>query len=203
VPLFAIVLAAFALRDEPFTASRVAGLAVGFAGVVLLVGPAALGASADPAAQVALLGASLSYASGVVYARRYVTGLRPPVAAFLQVGTAALMSAVLAFIVERPLELGYPPSTIFAVVWLGLVGSGLAYVAFFRLVGRWGATRTSTVAYILPVVGIALGVLFAGESVDVPMIVGTALIIGGIALVNARRGGLTLRSRRANPEAAT
>jgi drug/metabolite transporter (DMT)-like permease len=203
VPLFAIVLAAFVLRDEPFTAARVAGLAVGFAGVVLLVGPSAWNATADPAAQLALLGASLSYSIGVVYARRYATGLRPPVAAFLQVGTAALMSAALALIVERPFELEYPTSTILAVVWLGLVGSGLAYVAFFRLVGQWGATRTSTVAYILPVVGIALGFLFAGESVDAPMLAGTALIIGGVAIVNARRGGLTLRSRRPRPEAAT
>jgi drug/metabolite transporter (DMT)-like permease len=202
VPLFAIVLAAFALRDEPFTAARVAGLAVGFAGVVLLVGPAALNATADPVAQVALLGASLSYAIGAVYTKRYATGVPPLVAAFLQVGIAALMSAALAFAIERPLELAYSPSTVYAIVWLGLVGSGLAYVAFFRLVGRWGATRTSTVAYILPVVGIALGVLFAGESVDVPMLVGTALIIGGVALVNARRSGLTLRTRRATGAAS-
>jgi drug/metabolite transporter (DMT)-like permease len=202
VPLFAIVIAAFALRDEPFTAARVAGLAVGFGGVVLLVGPAAVGASADPVAQVALLGASLSYAVGAVYSRRFATGVRPLVAAVLQVGTAFVMSATLALVLERPFGLSYPPSTILAVAWLGLVGSGLAYVAFFRLLNRWGATRTSTVAYVLPVVGIALGVLVAGETVDLPMLAGTALIIGGIALVNARKGGLTLRSRRVGPETA-
>ena len=189
VPLFAIVIAAFTLGDEPFTAARVGGLGVGFLGVVLLVGPSALGAGSDPVAQLALLGASLSYAAGAVYSRRFATGVRPLVAAVLQVATAFLMSATLALVLERPFALEYSLSSILAVVWLGLVGSGLAYVAYFRLIGRWGATRTSTVAYLLPVVGIALGVLVANETVDLPMLVGTGLIIGGIALVNARRGG--------------
>jgi drug/metabolite transporter (DMT)-like permease len=113
------------------------------------------------------------------------------------------MSAVLALLLERPFELDVSLPTVASVLWLGLVGSGLAYVAFFRLLGRWGATRTSTVAYLLPVVGIALGVLFAGESVDVPMLAGTGLIVGGIALVNARRGPFTFGSRRAKTEAFT
>jgi drug/metabolite transporter (DMT)-like permease len=203
VPLFAIVLAAFALRDEPFSAPRAAGLAVGFAGVVLLVGPAALDATTDPVAQLALLFASLSYAIGTVYARRFVTGLRPSVAATLQVGVALLMSAALALVLERPFELAYPVEQVAAFVWLGLVGSGVAYLAFFRLVRRWGATRTSTVAYILPVVGIGLGVLYAGETVDGLTLAGTALIIAGVALVNARRGSLSPGWRRARPEAAT
>jgi drug/metabolite transporter (DMT)-like permease len=203
VPLFSIVIAALTLRDEPFTSARVAGLGVGFAGVVLLVGPSALDASADPVAQAALLGASLCYAIGAVYARRFGTGVRPPVAAFLQVGVAFLMSATLALAFERPFELELPSSTIVAVVWLGLVGSGIAYLAFFRLIGRWGATRTSTVAYLLPVVGIALGVVVAGESVDVPMLAGTALIIGGVALVNARRSWSLSGWRRARTGIAT
>jgi drug/metabolite transporter (DMT)-like permease len=72
------------------------------------------------------------------------------------------------------------------VVWLGLLGSGLAYLLFFRLLRTWGATRTSLVAYLLPVVGIVLGVLVLREPVDLRLIVGTALVIGGIAIVNAR-----------------
>ncbi len=78
------------------------------------------------------------------------------------------------------------PDAILAVVWLGLLGSGAAYLVFFRLLGKWGATRTSLVAYLLPVVGIALGVLVVGETVDLRIIAGTALIIGGVTLVNAR-----------------
>ncbi|HET7141872.1 MAG TPA: DMT family transporter, partial [Candidatus Limnocylindria bacterium] len=76
---------------------------------------------------------------------------------------------------------------ILAVVWLGLLGSGTAYLVFFRLLGRWGATRTSLVAYLLPVFGIILGAAVLHERVDLRTIGGTALVIAGIALVNARR----------------
>ena len=110
---------------------------------------------------------------------------------------------MLALVLERPFELHVAPSSILAVAWLGLVGSGLAYLAFFRLIGRWGATRTSAVAYVFPVAGIALGVLFAGENVDLPMLVPTGRIIGGVALVNARVGRLALTFRRTPREATT
>ncbi|HYN65141.1 MAG TPA: DMT family transporter [Candidatus Limnocylindrales bacterium] len=72
------------------------------------------------------------------------------------------------------------------MIWLGLLGSGIAYLVFFRLLGRWGATRTALVAYLLPVFGIALGVAVLHEPVDARLILGTLLVIGGIALVNAR-----------------
>jgi drug/metabolite transporter (DMT)-like permease len=84
-----------------------------------------------------------------------------------------------------------------SVVWLGLFGSGLAYLAFFRLLGTWGATRTSMVAYLMPMVGIGLGVVVASEPISLQAIVGTALIIGGVALVNARIGQRRLFGRRA------
>ena len=71
--------------------------------------------------------------------------------------------------------------------WLGLLGSGFAFLIFFRLLGRWDATRTSLVAYLIPVFGLLLGAGVLGERVDAGLLVGTALIVGGIALVNLRR----------------
>ena len=64
----------------------------------------------------------------------------------------------------------------------------MAYLAYFRLLSRWGATRTSLVAYLLPVVGIVLGFLVLQEPIGPSLIAGTALIIGGVALVNGRWG---------------
>jgi drug/metabolite transporter (DMT)-like permease len=92
----------------------------------------------------------------------------------------------------------------FAVTWLGLLGSGLAYLLFFRILGRWGATRTSMVAYLLPVYGIALGALVLHEPIDVRLLVGTALVIGGVALVNSRFGArpITIRRRSEAVESA-
>jgi drug/metabolite transporter (DMT)-like permease len=126
--------------------------------------------------------------------------------ALFQVGFAFAIATVLAFVFERPLaSFGtMTPSSLFAVVWLGLLGSGLAYLIFFRILAAWGATRTSMVAYLLPVYGIALGALVLNEHVDQRLLVGTALIIGGVALVNSRYGSRPLfqRGRSSAPESA-
>lgn len=199
VPLFVIVFAAFVLRDEPITLNRAVGLAIGFAGVVLLTNPGAMASNGNWLAQAALLGAAASYAVGAVYARRNVTGLRPMMPALFQVVLAFGISSVLALAFERPFGLEYTAQTIGSVLWLGLLGSGLAYLAFFRLLKTWGATRTSMVAYVMPVVGIALGVAVASEPIDLRLIAGTLLVIGGIGLVNARFGGRRLFARAWRP----
>jgi drug/metabolite transporter (DMT)-like permease len=198
VPLFVIVIAAIFLRDERITLNRVAGLAVGFVGVAILVGfnPADVVAS-DMAGEIALIGSTISYAVGAVYARRNIHGLRPMIPALFQVGFALVMVTILTLVFERPFEVAITPEAWFAVVWLGLLGSGLAYLVFFRILGRWGATRTSMVAYLLPVYGIALGALVLREPIDARILIGTALVIGGVALVNSRYGSRPLFARRA------
>ena len=203
VPLLVIVVAPFFLPNERVTVARLIGLVVGFVGVAILVGfdPAELGRG-DLVAKLALLGATLSYAVGAVYAKRNVRGLRPMIPAVSQVGFALAISGVLALVVERPFGLTVGLDAWFAVVWLGLLGSGAAYLVFFRLLGRWGATRTSLVAYLLPVFGIALGAIVLGEPLDAALLVGTALIIGGVALVNSRYGTRPLFARRGEAPAA-
>jgi drug/metabolite transporter (DMT)-like permease len=206
VPLFVIVIAAIFLRDERITINRLAGLAVGFVGVAILVGfdPGEV-AAGNLAGEIALIGATLSYACGAVYARRNIHGLRPMIPAVFQVGFALTMVSVLAFVFERPIDVvsRITPEALFAVVWLGILGSGLAYLLFFRTLGRWGATRTSMVAYLLPVFGITLGALVLKEPIDTRLLVGTALVIGGIALVNSKYGARPLFERgSANMESA-
>jgi drug/metabolite transporter (DMT)-like permease len=198
VPLFVIVIAAIFLRDERITANRLAGLFVGFIGVAVLVGfdPATL-TSSNFSGEIALIGSTISYACGAVYARRNIHGLRPMIPALFQVGLAFAIVSVLAFVFERPLTVfgSMTPTSLFAVVWLGLLGSGLAYLLFFRILSVWGATRTSMVAYLLPVYGIALGALVLHEKVDGRLLIGTALVIGGVALVNSRYGARPLFQR--------
>jgi drug/metabolite transporter (DMT)-like permease len=197
IPLFVIVIAAFALHDERITVNRVAGLVVGFGGVAILVGldPAAL-ADGDLVAKLALVGAAISYASGGVYARRFLHGLRPMIPAFLQDGFALVMVAVLAFSFEDPLGTAFSAEALVAIVWLGLLGSGVAYLLFFRILDSWGATRTSLVAYLMPVFGIALGAAVLSEPVDASLLAGAALVIGGIALVNAPPGWIARLARQ-------
>ena len=197
VPLFVILIAAVFLKDERITANRLVGLAIGLVGVAVLVGfdPADV-ASGTLVAEIALVGAAASYAAGGVYARRTMHGLRPMIPALFQVLFALVISGVLALIFERPTELPFTLEAVFAVVWLGVLGSGLAYLVFFRLLGRWGATRTSMVAYLLPVFGIVLGAAFLAEPVDARLLIGTALVIGGIFLVNSKYGSRPLLARR-------
>jgi drug/metabolite transporter (DMT)-like permease len=196
VPLLVIVIAAIFLKGETITVNRLAGLAVGFVGVALIVGLDITDLSSSSAiGELALLGSTLSYACGAVYARAHVHGLRPMIPALFQVFFGLVVTSVLAFTFEHPLAAVPAPEAIFAVVWLGLLGSGLAYLAFFRTLQRWGATRTSLVAYLLPVYGIALGTLVRSEPISWTTLAGTGLIIAGIALVNARVGNRPLFAR--------
>lgn len=196
VPLFAIVFAALVLFDEPITVNRLFGLLIGFAGVVVLMGPS-LGPSSGGTlpGQLALIGASVSYAATGVYARRMVRDEPPLPTALLEVTYAFVITLVLAFVFEKPLDSQIDASSVFSVVWLGLVGSGLAFLAFFFLLRRWGATRTAMIAYLLPVVGVVLGVLVRSEQVTLPVLAGMALIIGGVALANSRYGERRLWGR--------
>ena len=207
VPLFVIPFAALFLPTERITLNGLLGIAVGLVGVAIVVGfdPASL-AGSELAAEVALIGAAASYAIGGVYARRNVRGLRPMIPALFQVAFALVMMSIPAILIERPWETGITLEALGAVVWLGLLGSGAAYLIFFRLLGRWGATRTSLVAYLLPIWGIMLGALVLSEPIDSRLLLGTALVIGGIALVNwripLRRSSRAERTEPSEPEIA-
>jgi drug/metabolite transporter (DMT)-like permease len=198
VPLFTIVIASLVLVDEPITVNRLVGLLVGFGGVLVLTSRSfGEGMSGSLPGELAMIGSSISYAAGNVYARHNVRGLRPMVQAFFQVFFALVIVLVLAFVFEHPLSLPWTGSSVFAVVWLGLLGSGLAYLCFFWLLARWGSTRTSMVAYLLPVVGIVLGFVVLNETIDGRVLLGTALIVGGVGLVNSPFGQRRLFGRRA------
>ena len=201
VPLFTIVIAALFLHDEPITVNRIFGLLIGYAGVILLVGRGfgSGGGEGAISGELALLGSTASYGLGAVYARRNVRGLRPMIPALFQVMFAFVITGVIALVIERPFDVVWTGRSIFAVVWLGLLGSGLAYLCFFRLLQSWGATRTTMVAYLLPIVGIVAGALVLNEVVDAGILVGTALVIGGVALVNSRYGHRRLFGRVAPP----
>ncbi len=203
VPLFTIILAASFLHDEPITVNRLVGLAVGFVGVVLLTsrGLAEMAAGGG-VGELALVLSSVSYAAGNVYARRNVRGVAPMAVAICQVGLALAITTVLAFAIENPLSATITPNAALAVVWLGLFGSGLAYLLFFRMLSRWGSTRSSLVAYLLPIWGIVLGVLVLQEQIDARVLAGTVLVIGGVALVSARFGSRRLFGRAAPTESS-
>jgi drug/metabolite transporter (DMT)-like permease len=195
VPLFAIVLSSVFLADEPMRVNGVVGLVVGFIGVVIITSRGLTGEGSSVTGELALLGAAFSYACGAVYSRRNVRGLPPMIPAVFQVTFAAIITGVIALLIEEPWTAQPDAEAIFSILWLGILGSGLAYLFVFRLFAAWGATRTTLVAYLIPVVGIVLGYLVLQEPVDARIILGTALVIAGVGLVNSRFGRRRLFGR--------
>jgi drug/metabolite transporter (DMT)-like permease len=186
VPLFAMVIAHFGLRDDRMTVPRVVGLVTGFIGVVLLmsrdIGPG--GVQHGVLGQVAVLVAAVLYAGSSVFARRNLRDVTPVVQAFLPLIAADAFVWTGAFLTESDGLVPRLGNTWFALVWLGLLGSCVAYLLYFGLLQSVGPTRATVVTYVFPVVGVVLGVLFLGERLDAYLGVGAALVVGGIAAVN-------------------
>lgn len=188
VPLFTIVIAHFWLHDEKISLPRVAGLLIGFAGVVVLVsrdlGLSAL--SGNVWGQVAVLVASSSYALAATFSRKHLRGQPPLTQATMVVLIADALLWPAALAVERPWHFPALPVTWLALAWLGLLGSCLAYLLYFYLINTWGATRASLVAYVFPAIGLVLGIVFLGETADWRLMLGSLLVVAGIVMVNLK-----------------
>jgi drug/metabolite transporter (DMT)-like permease len=195
VPLFAIILSALFLADEPIRINGVAGLVVGFVGVIIITSPGLTSGNSSITGELALLGAAFSYAVGAVYSRRNVRGLPPMIPAVFQVSFAAIIVSVFALLFEHPWTATPDAEAIFSILWLGIFGSGLAYLLVFRLFSNWGATRTTLIAYVIPPVGIVLGVLVLNEPIDARIVLGTGLVVAGVGLVNSKFGRRRLFGR--------
>jgi drug/metabolite transporter (DMT)-like permease len=197
MPLFVLVIAHFWLQDEHITWPRLAGLLVGFAGVGLVVGLGSEGVfEGNRLGQLAVLGGALSYALANTYVRRNLRDRRPLTQATMTVLVAdiVLWASVAGF--ERPAQLPQLPITWIAMLWLGLLGTGIAYLLYFYLINSMGSTRSSLVTYTMPVIGVALGVIFLGEPLSGQVLLGTLLVVAGVVLVNRKSA---VRQRIAQP----
>jgi len=197
MPLFVLVIAHFWLQDERITWPRLAGLLVGFAGVGLVVGLGSDGVfEGNRLGQLAVLGGALSYALANTYVRRNLRDRQPLTQATMTVFVAdiVLWASVAGF--ERPAQLPQLPITWIAMLWLGLLGTGIAYLLYFYLINSMGSTRSSLVTYTMPVIGVALGAIFLGEPLSGQVLLGTLLVVAGVVLVNRKSA---IRRRIAQP----
>lgn len=193
--LFALVIAHFAFRDERINPQKIAGILLGFAGVTLLAsrswsdGQVATG---DLIGQLAIVLASLFYGTFTVYSRKACTSIEPIVVSAGAMTTAAIAAGILTF--AAPLFGGPSPTplgdlsgnVLFAVLMLGFVNTFIAYLIFYSLIPVIGAARTTMVTYVVPPVGLILGVIFLNEVLDIRLVLGAVLIFMGIGVVNWR-----------------
>lgn len=181
VPLWTAIFAAPMLK-EPLGASRVAGFALGIAGVALIVnlGPVALDARTVLGALAGVAGAALWGFAGVMIKQR--TGRLPPMG--LAAGSIAFSAVLMApFWFEAPPPAAWTLQAVAAVIALGALCTGLAYLPFFTLVRDIGPSRTLTVGLVVPVLGILWGWLLLDEAVTLPMLGGAALVLAALGLV--------------------
>jgi drug/metabolite transporter (DMT)-like permease len=196
-PLFTVLVAHVATADEKLNTARLAGLAAGLAGVVVMIGPDVLrDLGANVLAQLACLLAAISYAFAGVYGRRFRGEPALRVAAG-QLTASSIILALPVALIDQPWTLPLPSGkAIAALVALAALSTALGYLIFFRILSRAGATNVSLVTFLIPVSAILLGTLVLGEQLAARHFAGMAAIALGLAAIDGRVVKL-LRERQA------
>jgi drug/metabolite transporter (DMT)-like permease len=186
-PLFSVMVAHFATQDDKLTPNRALGLVAGFIGVVVLIGPDLLTELGDHVwAQLALLAAAFFYSLGAIYARR-LRGHKPVTIAGGQLLMAAVLLMPFTLAIDRPWAL---PTVSHAAIWatvsLAVFSTSLAYLIYFRILNRAGATNALLVTFLIPVSAILLGLFLLDERLDPRQFVGMVAIALGLAAIDGR-----------------
>lgn len=188
-PLFTLLIAHFLTRDEKISANKIAGIVLGFAGVIAMIGGEALtGIGNQWIAQCACLAAALSYAFASVYGRRFQSmGIAPLATASGQLICSTMLLLPLMLIVDTPWQLAAPaPQSWLAIAALALFSTALAYILYFRILAKAGATNLLLVTFLIPVTAIGLGIFVLHEELTPQQIGGMALIGMGLIMIDGR-----------------
>ena len=172
-------LVGFLFFGEKIGARRAIALVAGFAGVVVLASDKTGGASIGWAV-AAGAGAAFLYGIGINLVRRHLTGLPPAAVASATLGVSALLT--LPFAVAQWPSRAIPAQSWLSAGMLGVLCTGLAFVSYYRLIARIGASRASTVTYLVPLFGVAWAWLLLDEPLTVKMAVAGLMILGSVAI---------------------
>ena len=184
VPLFTILIAHYLLRDDKMTLPKVLGLLIGFAGVVILMSKDVGSAPGSLLGQVAVVLASVFYAISAVYARKTTEdtpGITRSVGPLISATAVMWLATVW---VESPVEIPQLTITWIALLFLGILGSGVAFIMLYYLIHEIGPTRTTMVTYLFPLGGVILGVAFLHEELSWQLLAGAALIVLSLVVAN-------------------
>ena len=189
VPLFTIFMAHFLLKDDRMTANKVLGLLTGFAGVIVLVSKDIGSSSSTMLGQAAVVLASVFYAGSAVYIRKTTQDVPGILRSTVPMFSASVIMWSTAFLTESNINLPRVELTWIALLFLGIIGSGLAFLMAFYLIHEIGPTRSTMVTYIFPLGGVILGVIFLNEQISWQLLAGGILIIASLAVANKNPSG--------------
>ncbi len=187
-PLTTSLIAAMFIKEEKLTPQRIAGLLLGFGGVLVLMSDElGKGVTNEAIGILAMIIAVFGYGSSGVFARIHNEGVKPEDQALGQflIGIFLIVPAMLTF--ESPFILPVRPVSYVAFAWLGLLGSFFAAITWYSLLDEIGPSRVSMTTYMFPLVGVGLGALVLHEAVDWRVIVGGLMILGAIIIVNQNK----------------
>ena len=185
--MFAAVVAGLLLREEPLTAKKIIGAALGISGVAFIMGPSAL-TDFNPSnlAQLAILGATLSYAFAGAWGKTALAGQTPLMNAFGMLISSTLLMIPIVIMFDGPPNLELSASVWGALIGMAALSTALAYVLYFAILVRAGAANLLLVTLLIPPFAIGLGVLFLGEQMGLEAWIGFAIIGLGFAVTDGR-----------------
>ena len=184
-PFFTILIANSLTQDEKLSWPRLVGALTGLVGVAAMIGVDSIAAN-HLAAELAIVGAAISYGFASVFGRRF-GGLPPLVTAAGQTSGSTLLLLPMVLAIDLPWRLETPgTATFLAVLGLAWPCTALAYLLYFTILKRSGATNIVLVTFLVPVSAIILGIVFLGEALGLHHIMGMAAIAVGLALIDGR-----------------
>ena len=198
-PLFTIVLAHFFVADDRLTGAKVGGVLLGFGGLLLLIAPSlAAGLQVTTLGLLAVAFASACYGVAIVYTRNHMRGLPPLVAPTAQMIMATIYVLPFSLLLEQPFSLPAPsPASLGSLLALGVLGTAVAFIVYYRLMETADPSYVSMVTYVIPVIGVILGVVILSERLTWNAYAGCALILLGVVIVNGVFKELPWRRLRA------
>jgi len=187
MPLATLCLVHFFSSDEPMTKPKLAGMLIGFAGVIILIGPEALkGLGGDALRQIAVACGALCYAVATTIAKN-VPRYHPAVSGTAVMTMGAVQMCAMSLFFDQPWLLSPNLLSGGAAIYLGLFPTALATLIYFHLIRERGATFIALNNYMIPALGVLWGALFLSEDVSVQEILALAVILTGIAVTNIRK----------------
>jgi drug/metabolite transporter (DMT)-like permease len=197
-PLWTVLLAHWLTDDERLTSSRLGGVFCGLVGVAVLIGPDTIqGLGLNVLAQLAVVGAAISYAFAGIYGKRF-RGVSPLFTATGQLSSSAIFMLPIVAVLDQPWQLALPGVTTWAaLLGLALLSTAMAYIIYFRLLATAGATNLLLVTFLIPVSALLLGTSILGERLASTDFIGMACIALGLAAIDGRALRWLQRRKRA------